>query len=178
MSQSSNPLSHSGTSVPSHTWSQLTQSHMTALMTKKVEIRPLELFLPLQMNPLPSNPVLHVQMKLPSVSLHSALESHGGCSSHSLMSVSCMNRDRTNHNVTFALRQHVMSYRISGNFRVVNFSCFIISCHNIFVDWVTHEKIFTATSLTRGEKKYEGLAARLPRLSGTLGSSCWPRTRE
>ena len=48
-------------------------------------------------------------------------------------------------------------YRISGNFRVVKFSCFIISCHNIFVDWVTHEKIFTATSLTRGEKKHEGL---------------------
>ena len=59
-------------------------------------------------------------------------------------------------------------YRISGNFRVVKFSCFIISCHNIFVDWVTHENVFTATSLTRGEKKYEGLAARLPRLSGTL----------
>ena len=50
-------------------------------------------------------------------------------------------------------------YRISGNFRVLKFSCFIISCHNIFVDWVTHEKIFTATSLTRGEKKYGGLAA-------------------
>ena len=66
-------------------------------------------------------------------------------------------------------------YRISGNFRVVKFSCFIMSCHNIFVDWVTHENFFTATSLTRGD---EGLAARLPRLSGTLGSSCWPRTRE
>ena len=55
-------------------------------------------------------------------------------------------------------------YRISENFRVVKFSCFIISCHNIFVDWVTHEKFFTATSLTRLRKKYEGLAARLARV--------------
>ena len=74
--------------------------------------------------------------------------------------------------------ENVCPYRISGNFRVVKFSCFIISCHKFFMDWVTHEKIFTTTSLTRGEKKYGGLAARLPRLSRTLGSSCWPRTRE
>jgi len=52
--------------------------------------------LPLQTNPLPSNPVLHVQMKLPSVSLHSALESHESCRSHSLMSVGFKNRDHTN----------------------------------------------------------------------------------
>ena len=62
----------------------------------------------------------------------------------------------------------VENYRISGNFRAVKFACFIISCHNIFVDWVTHEIIFTATSLTRREKSYKGLAARLPRLFGTL----------
>ena len=43
-------------------------------------------------------------------------------------------------------------YRTSGNFRVVKFSCFKFSCHNIFVDRVTHENFFTATSLTRRRK--------------------------
>ena len=45
-----------------------------------------------------------------------------------------------------------------------------MSCHNIFVDWVTHEKIFYDNFSDTSEKRStdEGLAARLPRLSGTL----------
>ena len=50
------------------------------------------------------------------------------------------------------VRSKCVKYRISGNFRVVKFSCFKFSCHNIFVDRVTHENFFTATSLTRRRK--------------------------
>ena len=36
------------------------------------------------------------------------------------------------------------------------------------MDWVTHENFLRQLLWHVGEKKYEGLAARLPRLSGTL----------
>ena len=54
-------------------------------------------------------------------------------------------------------------YHISGNFRVVTFSCFIVSCHNRGLGY-THENCFTETSLTHRRKKYEGFAARLTRV--------------
>ena len=61
-------------------------------------------------------------------------------------------RSISTSNLDIAVRISQPYYRISGNFRVVKFSCFKFSCHNIFVDQVTHEKIFTATSLTRRRK--------------------------
>ena len=53
-----------------------------------------------------------------------------------------------------------LTYRTSGNFRVVKFLHFIISRHNIFVDWVTHEKFFDGNLSdtyvdTSREKTYE-----------------------
>jgi len=51
--------------------------------------------LPVQVKPLPSKPVLHVHMKLPSVSLQLALEPQGGTSiSHSLISASRKSQGR------------------------------------------------------------------------------------
>ena len=45
---------------------------------------------PVQLNPSPSKPSLHVQQKLPSVSVQLALEWHGYVSSsHSLISADC-----------------------------------------------------------------------------------------
>ena len=51
--------------------------------------------LPVQVKPLPSKPVVHVHMKLPSVSLQLALEPQGGTSSsHSLISASRTSQGR------------------------------------------------------------------------------------
>ena len=53
------------------------------------------LYVPVQLYPLPSKPSLHVQLKLPSVSVQLALGSHVcTSSSHSLTSAECTQVDK------------------------------------------------------------------------------------